>query len=49
LLSPQSAKCLIKWLHYPPQGSTLGSLIFKGWVQCFSMKVVINKCFLLNH
>jgi len=21
---------------------------FKGWVQCFSMQVVMNKCFLLN-
>jgi len=21
---------------------------FKGWVQCFSMQVVVNKCFLLN-
>jgi len=23
-------------------------LEFKGWVQCFSMQVVFNKCFLLN-
>jgi len=22
--------------------------LFKGWVQCFSMQVVMNKCFLLN-
>jgi len=21
---------------------------FKGWVYCFSMQVVMNKCFLLN-
>jgi len=24
------------------------TLTFKGWVQCFSVQVVINKCFLLN-
>jgi len=26
----------------------ISSACFKGWVQCFSKQVVMNKCFLLN-
>jgi len=25
-----------------------GNIPLKGWVQCFSMQITMNKCFLLN-
>jgi len=46
--SPIYESCLCKTVHLSHIRYEFATILLKGRVHCFSMQVVINKCFLLN-